>query len=240
MWCITGSGAGLRETVNVFSRIKEKFRVKITLCFSDWGFRVARIYGVVSNLHRIASGDYYEEWLVGEEGFYYVGRLNMGRYDLVVIAPATSNSVAKMVYGVADTLPTLVFSEALKSDTPVIIYPSDQPSRDGYLYSEAPCYVDTSLCKCLAIHGFCPASHVCPVNAFIYYRDFVRIDLGKCIGCELCIDRCIYNAIKCWETIRIKPRKIDLENIEKLKKLENICVVSDPGELSSVLEEMLG
>ena len=239
LWCITGGGAHLRDTVKVFHEVKTRFNVKITLCFSEWGFRVSRIYGVIPLLRRIASGDYMEEWLVGSEGFYYMGRVNTGRYDLIVIAPTTSNSIAKMVHGIADTLPTLVFSEALKSGLHVIILPTDLPNRDGWLVSESPCYVDRSLCECINEQGYCPASEHCPMEAIRVIDGKPKIILELCIGCGLCVSKCRYGAIKCWEEIRIKPRKEDLVNIEKLSQIGAI-IVSNPRELYSKIIESLG
>jgi flavoprotein len=54
-----------------------------------------------------------------------------GTYSVLVIAPASSNSVAKFVYGISDTLGTNLFAQAGKSRIPVIVYPTDlEPIMD--------------------------------------------------------------------------------------------------------------
>jgi flavoprotein len=54
-----------------------------------------------------------------------VGRLFSGIYRVLVIAPATSNSVAKFVHGISDTLVTNLFAQAGKARIPILVYPTD-------------------------------------------------------------------------------------------------------------------
>ena len=54
-----------------------------------------------------------------------VVRLFGGTYSVLVVAPATSNSVAKFACGISDTLATNLFAQAGKSHIPVIVYPTD-------------------------------------------------------------------------------------------------------------------
>ena len=64
-----------------------------------------------------------------------VGRFYRGGYRALVIAPATSNSVAKMVLGISDTLITNLFAHAGKCRVPSIVFPCDTGAE---LESEAP------------------------------------------------------------------------------------------------------
>lgn len=52
-------------------------------------------------------------------GFYY------GVYHTLVVAPASSNTVAKCVLGVSDTLPTNAFAQAGKCRVPSIVFACD-------------------------------------------------------------------------------------------------------------------
>ncbi len=48
-----------------------------------------------------------------------------GYYHTVVIAPATSNTVAKCAFGLSDTLPTNIFAQAGKLGIPGIVFACD-------------------------------------------------------------------------------------------------------------------
>ncbi len=239
-WIITGAGSYLRVLAEKMLWLKERSGARFTIGFSRWGYEVARIYGALPLLRRVAGGGYMEEWLIGEQGFYYVGRLNMGKYGLVIIAPASGNTVAKMVHGIADTLPTLAFAEAGKSGVPVIVLSSDIPGPDGYAVSEAPCIVDRDRCRCIEERGYCPAMDICPVNAIVLVDGKPRIDHSRCIGCEKCVEACIADAITCWRKIWVRPREIDVTNIDRLRGFKNTYVVSSPDELLSTASRILG
>jgi len=53
-------------------------------------------------------------------GFFY-----HGHYHTLVLAPATSNTVAKCVVGISDTLATNVFAQAGKCRVPTIVFACD-------------------------------------------------------------------------------------------------------------------
>jgi flavoprotein len=64
-----------------------------------------------------------------------VGLFYHRHYHGVVVAPATSNTVAKMVAGISDTLVTNIFAQAGKCRIPSIVFACDtQPE----VYTEAP------------------------------------------------------------------------------------------------------
>ncbi len=48
-----------------------------------------------------------------------------GIYRVLVVAPATSNSVAKFVCGISDSLVSNLFAQAGKSRVPIIVLPTD-------------------------------------------------------------------------------------------------------------------
>ena len=54
-----------------------------------------------------------------------VGRFYQGRYARLVVAPATSNTVAKMVCGISDTLVTNIYAQAGKCRVPSIVFACD-------------------------------------------------------------------------------------------------------------------
>jgi dihydromethanopterin reductase (acceptor) len=54
-----------------------------------------------------------------------VGEFYRGVYHTVVVAPASSNTVAKCVHGISDTLATNVFAQAGKCRVPAIVFACD-------------------------------------------------------------------------------------------------------------------
>lgn len=115
-WGITGAGAFLKECVEIVSSFPKN---KIDIFLSRAGEEVIRIYKLWDHLKdcnlvldRSSSSP--------SCGLFY-----SGTYSLLVIAPATSNTVAKMVYGIADTLITNIFAQSGKAGVPSIVLPTD-------------------------------------------------------------------------------------------------------------------
>ena len=106
-----------------------------------------------------------------------VGRFYHGWYHTLVMAPATSNTVAKCVAGISDTLVTNVFAQAGKCRVPAIVYACDtKPVHDT-----------------MAPGGM----------------------------------------------VRLWPRRVDLENTERLKGFEATTVVEDMVELERAVASVL-
>ena len=64
-----------------------------------------------------------------------VGLFYYGVYHTLILAPATSNTVAKCVFGISDTLVTNVFAQAGKCHVPAIVFACDTAPE---LETEAP------------------------------------------------------------------------------------------------------
>lgn len=126
-WALTGSGHYLRECIEIINTLPD-----VDLFLSKAAAEILKQYGFEPKVERI----YYDKTAssVPVEFFYY------GEYHTVVIAPATSNTVAKMVCGVSDTLVTNVYAQAGKCGVPSIVFACDtEPEPEvGHLESEAP------------------------------------------------------------------------------------------------------
>jgi dihydromethanopterin reductase (acceptor) len=122
-WAITGAGHTLEECIGVL--LKQK---RVDVFLSRAGEEVLRMY----NLHARVKTPPVRIFRDAETSSPQVGRFFAGAYNVLVIAPATSNSVAKFVHGISDTLVTNLFAQAGKSKVPVIVYPTDlAPEMDS-------------------------------------------------------------------------------------------------------------
>ena len=120
------------------------------------------------------------------------------------INEGAANSVAKMVYGIADTLVTNVFSDAQKNRINTLILPTDQEEK---IDITIPFYVKNDLCDC----EICLAEKSCP-NGAISYAKKVEIDFSKCNSCYICVAKCPKNAIVNEYPATLYSKKIDLKN----------------------------
>jgi flavoprotein len=125
-WGLTGSGHFLPECLALAERLPA-----VDLFLSRAAAEVLQVYGYpVRDLQ--ARFRVYRDTAASAPP---VGLLYQGQYDLVVVAPATSNSVAKMVYGISDTLVTNIYAQAGKCRIPSLVFACDASPE---LVTEAP------------------------------------------------------------------------------------------------------
>ena len=219
-WGITGAGHFLRESVEVFKKLKKSTPyLKVTTLVSLAGEEVVRMYGLENDLNFISDGSYLEEiFLESGQGASVpkTGRFLLGKYDALIISPATSNTTAKIVCGIADTLITNAVAQASKGGVPVYIIPVDIA---GDIESRMPFFIDREICRRCEI---CPPADKCPEHAI---ND--QIDLLKCSGCGICVKLCSYGAIR-GGLVKLKVRDIDAKNVRLLRELEGVTVLETP------------
>ena len=162
-WALTGSGHYLKECIGIISRLED-----VDLFLSRAAAEILQQYGYQHNVGRVFQDKTASS--VPVELFYH------GVYHTVVIAPTSSNTVAKMVCGISDNLVTNVFAQAGKCRVPSIVFACD---TEPELESEAP------------------HEHM----------------------------------------VKVYPRRIDLENMQKLKTFEETTVVADMAELESAIQK---
>jgi len=119
-WAITGAGHALEECVDLLLECEN-----VDIFLSPAGDEVLRMYDLHKRLN-VPDVRIYRETRASAP---LVGRFSAGIYCVLVVAPATSNSVAKFVYGISDTLVTNLFAQAGKSRVPIIVYPTDLESE---------------------------------------------------------------------------------------------------------------
>ncbi len=122
-WGITGAGHALEECAEVLLKHE-----KVDIFLSRAAEEVVSMYGLDTRINTTGPRIYRETKASAPQ----VGRLAGGVYLVLVIAPATSNSVAKFVHGISDTLVTNMFAQAGKARVPIIVYPTDlAPEMDS-------------------------------------------------------------------------------------------------------------
>jgi len=121
-WALTGSGHYLRECLDIISQLEN-----VDLFLSKAAAEILQQYGYKHNVGRIFQDKTASS--VPVELFY------QGKYHTLVIAPTSSNTVAKMVAGISDNLVTNLYAQAGKTRLPSIIFACD---TEPELESEAP------------------------------------------------------------------------------------------------------
>ncbi|MGP8320846.1 MAG: dihydromethanopterin reductase (acceptor) [Methanosarcinaceae archaeon] len=228
-WGITGAGHFLNESYEVFKEIKSKDRdVRINIFVSSAAEEVLRMYGLENKLVKLSGGDYLEEiFLESEQGKSSPksGRFLLGKYDVLFITPATSNTTSKIAYGIADSLITNAVAQAVKGNVPVYVVPVDVA---GVVRSEMPYMIDREFCRQCEE---CSPKKKCPHNAITD-----QIDLLKCKGCGICKELCPYDAIKGGE-VELRVRDVDERNVQIIRGLEGITVLEKPENIIQIFNQ---
>jgi dihydromethanopterin reductase (acceptor) len=114
-WALTGSGHFFKESLELIRSLEH-----VDIFVSRAANEVLHMYKqklLLPSTARIFRDTAASSPPVGQ--FYY------GDYHTLVVAPATSNTVAKCVFGISDTLTTNVFAQAGKCRVPTIVFACD-------------------------------------------------------------------------------------------------------------------
>ncbi|MGF6779936.1 flavoprotein [Paraburkholderia sp. GAS334] len=167
-WCVTGSGHMLEESIDLARKLPG-----VDLFLSAAGEEVLPLYGWTIPKLR----EHFRVVRDNSASSVPVGMIYNGEYHTVIIAPATSNTVAKCAFGISDTLPTNLFAQAGKQCVPGIVFACDT----------APSVITQT-------------PH---------------------------------------EWVEVRPRAIELENVERLARIEFTTVARSLDELKAALEQRL-
>lgn len=162
-WALTGSGHFFKECLAMIGELGD-----VDLFVSKAADEVVRMYKQDLVLPKSARVFRDTTASAAPVGYFYYGV-----YHTLVVAPATSNTVAKCVFGISDTLATNVFAQAGKCRVAAIVFACDTAPE---LETEAPKGI-----------------------------------------------------------VKVYPRRIDLENTERLKTFEATQVVETLAELEAAL-----
>jgi len=115
-WAITGSGHYIEECLEFMLMLDN-----VDLYLSQAGEEVLKMYGIRLDDIRAKMQIYRDKAASSPP----VGLFYKGYYHTLVMAPTTSNTIAKCVLGIADSLVTNLYSQAGKCRVPSIVYPCD-------------------------------------------------------------------------------------------------------------------
>lgn len=128
-WALTGSGHHFTESIEIVRALGD-----VDLFVSDAAEEVLRMYRQDSEplppqirVFRDASASSAS-----------IGRFYQGAYHTLVVAPASSNTVAKAVCGISDTLVTNCFAQAGKCRVPCIVFACDTMPEMTTMAPEGP------------------------------------------------------------------------------------------------------
>ncbi len=167
-WCLTGSGHFLEESMAIAARLPQ-----VDLFLSAAAEEVLPIYQIRIEDLRPTFRVFRDKTASSVP----VGMLYDDVYHTVIVAPATSNTVAKCAFGISDSLPTNMFAQAGKLGIPGVVFACD---TEPVVVTKSP-------------HD--------------------------------------------WVTLR--PRRIELDNVERLRGIDHCHVVTTPAELEAWLDARL-
>jgi archaeoflavoprotein AfpA len=134
-WGITGAGDKILETMKVMEKIRLEFedRVDIEVFISKSGDQVVKYYGISNDI----ESNFDRVWVeINANAPFLAGNIQLGKYEFMLIAPATSNTVAKIAMRMGDTLISNAAIMGQKADVPIYILPSDV--EEGVTITQLP------------------------------------------------------------------------------------------------------
>ena len=134
-WGITGAGDKIAEFIEVMKEIQKEYAdtVEIQVFLSKAADLVLKYYRLEDYLKQNFSKVRLE---INSNAPFLAAWMKMRKYEFLIIAPATSNTVAKIANGIGDTMLTNATIMSLKAFVPVYIAPTDY--REGTVYTKLP------------------------------------------------------------------------------------------------------
>ncbi|MDD1757245.1 MAG: archaeoflavoprotein AfpA, partial [Methanotrichaceae archaeon] len=134
-WGITGSGDRVVETVEVMKEMQKLYndQLDIRVFVSKAGDQVIKYYKLFNDLET----NFDKVWVeINANSPFLAGQLQVKRYEFLLLAPTTSNTVAKISLGLADSLLSNAAIMAQKAFVPTYIMPCDY--REGIITTKLP------------------------------------------------------------------------------------------------------
>jgi len=178
-WGITGAGDKIAEFLEVMKQIQKQYEgtVEIHVYVSKAAETVLKFYNLEAALRQSFEKVQVE---INANAPFLAASMQMDKYEFLLIAPATSNTVAKIANGIGDTMLTNAAIMSLKAFKPVYIAPTD--------YKEGICVT--------------------------------KLPNGK--------------------EMKLRVRKEEVEQVNKLRTMDDIHVVEGPEKIAEVFKRQFG
>ena len=134
-WGISGAGDKIAEYIDAMKKIQTEYAdtVEIQVFLSKAADTVLKYYKLEDDLKQNFSKVRIE---LNSNAPFLAAWMQMRKYEFLLIAPATSNTIAKIANGIGDTMLTNATIMSLKAFAPVYIAPTDY--KEGTMYTKLP------------------------------------------------------------------------------------------------------
>ena len=134
-WGITGAGDKIAEILEVMKDLKKQSEdvVEIEVYVSKAADTMLKFYQLDEELKKSFPKVQVE---LNSNSPFLAAWMQSGKYEFLLIAPASSNTVAKIVNGIGDTMITNSAIMSLKAFVPVYILPTD--FKESIVYTKLP------------------------------------------------------------------------------------------------------
>ncbi|MGB9842585.1 MAG: archaeoflavoprotein AfpA [Candidatus Bathyarchaeales archaeon] len=178
-WGITGAGDKIAEFIEAMKKIQKEYAetVEIHVFLSKAAELVLKYYKLEEDLRRSFQKVSVE---LNSNAPFLAAWMQMRKYEFLLIAPATSNTVSKIANSIGDTLLTNAAIMSLKAFVPVYIAPTDY--KVGTVSTKLP--------------------------------------NGK--------------------EMKLRVRREEVEQVEKLKRMEDVFVLEGPHQIQEVFRKHFG
>jgi archaeoflavoprotein AfpA len=134
-WGISGAGDKIAEILDVMKEIKKQSEdlVEIEVYISKAADTMLKFYRLEDDLRKNFSKVQVE---LNANSPFLAAWLQSGKYEFFLIAPASSNTVAKIANSISDTMLTNAAIMSLKAFRPVYVLPTDY--KESVVYTKLP------------------------------------------------------------------------------------------------------
>ncbi len=134
-WGISGAGDKVVATIKAMEELNKEYkdRVDIEVFISKAGDQVVKYY----EISRDIETNFDKTWVeIDANSPFLAGNIQLGKYEFMLIAPASSNTVTKIAIRMGDTLISNAAIMGQKADVPIYLLPSDY--EEGVVITKLP------------------------------------------------------------------------------------------------------